>query len=73
MEQKVIAYMILAVVALFLFYAGSNFFKQNYFGENYQKALAAQGGDKCKAPEGYTQDEWNQHMGHHTDQYKECL
>ncbi len=73
MEQKMIAYIIIAVAALLLFYAGSNFLKQNYFGENYQKALAAQGEDKCKAPEGYTESEWKEHMGHHPDQFAECL
>ncbi len=73
MEQKVIAYIIIAVAALFLFYAGSNFIKQNYYGESYQKAFAAQGEDKCKAPEGYTQEEWIEHMGHHPEQYEKCL
>ncbi len=31
------------------------------------------GDNLCKAPEGYTQEQWNEHMGHHPDQYKECL
>lgn len=29
--------------------------------------------DKCKAPAGYTQEQWNEHMGHHPDRYAECL
>jgi len=29
--------------------------------------------DKCKAPEGYTQEEWEEHMGHHPDIYADCL
>lgn len=29
--------------------------------------------DKCKAPEGYTEAKWAEHMGHHPDLYKECL
>ena len=73
MEQKLIACIILAGVALLLFYAGAGFVKQNYFGVNYQKALDSQGEDKCKAPEGYTEEEWKEHMSHHPDQYKECL
>ncbi|MBI2583358.1 MAG: hypothetical protein HYW25_01705 [Candidatus Aenigmarchaeota archaeon] len=29
--------------------------------------------DKCAVPEGYTEEEWIQHMGHHPDLYAECL
>lgn len=29
--------------------------------------------DKCATPEGYTDAEWQEHMGHHPDQYRKCL
>lgn len=40
---------------------------------NYQRAIQAEGEDKCATPEGYTDEEWLEHMGHHPDQYAECL
>lgn len=41
--------------------------------ENYQKFASAELADKCKTPPGYSDADWRQHMGHHPDQYKECL
>ncbi len=42
--------------------------------ENFASAKAAEiPNDKCKAPPGYTEEEWREHMGHHPDQYGECL
>lgn len=29
--------------------------------------------DKCKPAQGYSEQEWEEHMGHHPDIYKECL
>lgn len=29
--------------------------------------------DKCKTPPGYTDEDWNEHLGHHPDQYAECF
>lgn len=29
--------------------------------------------DKCKPQQGYTEEAWREHMGHHPDIYKECL
>ena len=43
-------------------------------GAAYKKAINAENkNDICKAPEGYTQEEWEEHMSHHPDRYKECL
>jgi len=39
----------------------------------YSKAVEAETEDPCTPPEGYTDDSWRQHMGHHPDQYKDCL
>ncbi len=29
--------------------------------------------EKCKPQQGYTEEQWIEHMGHHPSQYKECL
>lgn len=29
--------------------------------------------DKCRPQQGYTEESWREHMGHHSDIYKECL
>lgn len=39
----------------------------------YSKAVEAETEDPCTPPEGYTDDAWRQHMGHHPDEYKDCL
>lgn len=44
-----------------------------YYGTAYKKALASQLPDKCATPPGYSEQEWREHMGHHPDQYRECL
>lgn len=41
--------------------------------KTFEKAKEAETEDPCATPEGYTDDSWRQHMGHHPDQYKECL
>jgi len=41
--------------------------------ENYQLAVNAELPDKCQTPEGYTDDEWQEHMSHHPDRYRECF
>lgn len=45
-----------------------------YTAADYAKAKAAEiPNDKCATPAGYTDAEWREHMGHHPDQYAECL
>ncbi|MEK6973726.1 MAG: hypothetical protein AABW41_00555 [Nanoarchaeota archaeon] len=45
-----------------------------FYGADYKKAISAENKeDICTAPKGYTQEQWNEHMGHHPDRYKECL
>lgn len=42
--------------------------------ESFEKALESEiEEDPCATPEGYTDDGWIEHMGHHPDQYKDCL
>ncbi|MBS3057363.1 MAG: hypothetical protein J4415_01925 [Candidatus Diapherotrites archaeon] len=41
--------------------------------DDYQKALSAENPeDICIAPSGYTQEQWEEHMGHHPDRYAQC-
>lgn len=41
---------------------------------DYQQAKAAENpNDPCATPPGYTDASWREHMGHHPDQYKQCL
>jgi len=40
---------------------------------NYARFVASELPDKCKTPEGYTDEQWREHMGHHPDRYRECL
>lgn len=41
--------------------------------EKYREALTAETQDPCATPEGYTDESWRDHMGHHPAQYEECL
>jgi len=41
--------------------------------EDYARMVADELPDKCATPEGYTDAEWQEHMGHHPDQYAECF
>lgn len=42
--------------------------------ENFNAFKAAENpADKCATPAGYTDERWKEHMGHHPEQYAECL
>jgi rhodanese-related sulfurtransferase len=41
--------------------------------ENYNKAVGSELEDKCKTPEGYTDEGWKEHMSHHPDRYVGCF
>lgn len=42
--------------------------------ENFNAFKAAENPqDKCATPPGYTDEQWKEHMGHHPEQYQECL
>lgn len=77
-DRLLYAAVAIAVVAIIAFnvYAfsrpgGGSVEKTN---ENFNKLKAAENpSDKCAAPEGYTQDEWEQHMSHHPELYPECF
>jgi len=40
---------------------------------NFQQAVQAELADECQTPEGYTDEEWQEHMSHHPDRYQDCL
>ncbi len=71
--------LISSVFAQYAFYEDSlgDYAKLNSINGNSVNDYAAQKtalqSDKCKAPYGYTQEKWNEHMGHHPEMYKECL
>ena len=46
---------------------------RNVSPERYAQAVADELSDKCATPPGYTDAEWQEHMGHHPDRYAECL
>lgn len=41
--------------------------------EAFEKAKAAETDDPCQTPDGYTDESWREHMGHHPGMYEECL
>jgi hypothetical protein len=42
--------------------------------DSFKKAQEAESiEDPCAAPEGYTEESWREHMGHHPANYKDCL
>ena len=73
MEEKMMLYAILVVGIMVFACGGYTTFVPQYSQEDYRKAMAAELPDKCATPSGYTDESWRQHMGHHPDQYAECL
>jgi hypothetical protein len=65
------------VLVIVLAVAGFAYFSlapRGHTAANYQAAIVAENpADKCATPAGYTDEQWREHMGHHSDQYKECL
>lgn len=42
--------------------------------DRYRAAKSAEDpNNPCTPPAGYTEESWREHMGHHPDQYKQCL
>ena len=67
-----IGVLIVLIVGSLFFIFGMN--KNKYSEENFQKAIAAENPeDKCKAPAGYNDEEWKEHMSHHPEMYEGCL
>lgn len=62
----VIALVIVVVIVILAFAFFNNNQKYNEFVSNEQK-------DICATPSGYTDQQWQEHMGHHPDRYAQCL
>jgi len=75
MENKLTIAIIL-FVAIFLGFVAYEIsvINSSHSETKFEAALAAENPeDKCATPEGYTDEEWREHMGHHPDMYGECL
>jgi len=74
-KDKIFIYAVVLVIVLAIAgFAYFSFAPRGHTDVNYQAALSAENpGDKCATPAGYTDEQWREHMGHHPDQYKECL
>lgn len=72
-SENILLYILLALVIIALIFSISTFFSESYSQEQYNKFVSAELEDKCDTPEGYTDQEWKEHMSHHPDRYKECL
>ena len=71
---KTIMYILAVVLVIAIIFSAVSYYKASKYGAAYKNALNAQDpDDKCKTPAGYTDEQWKEHMGHHPDQYKECL
>lgn len=67
-KEKLGLYIVLAIIAIVLLWTANN-----YFQAKTTTDFATSIPDKCKTPAGYDDAQWKEHMGHHPDQYKECL
>ena len=72
-SEDILLYILLGVVIIALIFSISTFFNKGYSQSDYNKFVSAEGADKCKTPEGYTDKEWKDHISHHPDRYRECL
>ncbi len=74
-NDKIFMYAVVLVIVLAV--AGFAYFSlapRGHTDAKYQAAVAVENPqDICKTPAGYTDAQWREHMGHHPDQYKECL
>jgi hypothetical protein len=76
-EEILLGVILLGLVAV-LAYAAAVFFLGNTgeqnTRENYNEYLSNENKDNiCLTPQGYTDQQWKEHMSHHPDRYAECL
>ena len=77
--NAVVIFAILAVVFSITF-IGYGFFlsgmPMNNFShseEKFEEFTTAELEDNCVVPEGYSEEDWKEHMSHHPDRYEGCL
>jgi len=64
----------IVIISVIIFSAVAYAFVSSRYGSSYQQALASENPeDICKAPAGYTEESWREHMSHHPDRYSRCL
>ena len=72
--DQIILYVVMVILIAVLVWSIFSLTQKNYFGSDYNKAMQSENKENiCATPEGYTDVEWREHMGHHPDIYKECL
>ncbi len=70
-RDELILYGLLVIVIVGFFLTLNSYFSNKTV--NQPLLGAAELSSKCAAPAGYTQEQWTEHMGHHPEQYAECL
>ncbi|MBI5065166.1 hypothetical protein HZA97_02915 [Candidatus Woesearchaeota archaeon] len=70
-RDELILYGLLVIVIVGFFFTLNSYFSNKTV--NQPLLGAAELSSKCTAPPGYSQEQWTEHMGHHPDQYAECL
>jgi len=69
MNWKIISWIVLVVILLgLMFYT---FFPN--IGYVVEDSFNSDNGDICAAPDGVSQEDWKEHMGHHPNIYGSCL
>lgn len=73
-ENNTMLYVLVAAAVVVMAFSLYVTISNTYYGQNYQKAIAAQNpSDICATPAGYTDEQWRTHMSHHPDMYAGCL
>jgi len=68
MDKKIILYVLIGIVLLGLLLF--TFFPNMIY---VLRDSGKTGSDLCDVPEGQTVEQWQEHMSHHPEMYKECL
>ena len=84
MDEKVLKIFFIAIVfvgVILLAFMGLSFLKpkESNYPAAYSTAQTQQffnsevATDICKTPQGYTAEQWKEHMSHHPDRYAQCF
>lgn len=73
MKKEIIIYILIIFGVLLMGLVIYGLFDKTYTNKQYTKALASEQEDICATPQGYTDEQWKEHMSHHPDSYKNCL
>ena len=75
-EAILLIVLVIVVIISIGFMAYTLIFQGSYSttSQSYQRALGAENPDDiCATPEGYSDEQWREHMSHHPDRYIGCL